>query len=54
MTLLPLFQNTPILRRPGLATFADIIKILTTFIKAIMQGMCHANYIFFGSSLGKV
>ena len=31
------FQRIFILRRPGVAIFAEIIKILTTFIKAILQ-----------------
>ena len=29
----PLFQNNFILRRPGVVIFADIIKIVTFFIK---------------------
>ena len=33
MTSQPLFQNTSILRKPGVATFPDIIKIVTMFIK---------------------
>ena len=33
----PLFQNTAILRQPGVAIFGDIIKIVTTFIKAIIK-----------------
>ena len=33
MTSKPLFQNTFILRRPRLAIFAEIIKIITMFIK---------------------
>ena len=31
------FQKTFILRRSEVAIFADIIKILTTFIKAILK-----------------
>ena len=31
------FQNTPILRRPGVAIFAGIIKIVTMFIKKIKK-----------------
>ena len=31
------FQNTLILRRPGVTIFADIIKIVTIFIKTIIQ-----------------
>ena len=31
------FQNILILRRPGVAIFADIIKIVTTFIKKIIK-----------------
>ena len=37
MTQQPLFQTTPILRRPGVAIFAGIIKIVTTFIEAISK-----------------
>ena len=37
MTSQPLFQNTFILRRPGVAIFADIIKIVTMFIKNFFQ-----------------
>ena len=37
MTSLPLFQNTITLRRPGVAIFADIIKIITRFIKEIFK-----------------
>ena len=37
MTSQPFFQNTLILRRPGVAIFADIIKIVTMFIKTIIQ-----------------
>ena len=33
MTPQRLFQNTFILRRPGVVNFADIIKIATMFIK---------------------
>ena len=36
MTSHPLFQNTVILRRPGVAMFADIIKIISRFIKKIL------------------
>ena len=32
-----LFQNTLILRRPGVVIFADIIKILTRFVKTITK-----------------
>ena len=31
--VITLFQNTPILIKPGEAIFADNIKIVTTFIK---------------------
>ena len=34
MTSEPLFQNTLIWKRPGVDIFADIIKIVTMFIKA--------------------
>ena len=37
MTLQPLFQNSFILRRPGVAIFAEIIKIITKFIKKIFK-----------------
>ena len=37
MTSQTLFQNTVILRRPGVAIFADIIKIITRFIKKISK-----------------
>ena len=37
MTSKTLFQNTVILRRPGVAIFADIIKIITRFIKKIFK-----------------
>ena len=33
----PLLQNTFILRRPGVATFAGIIKIGTMIIKTILK-----------------
>ena len=33
----PLFQNTLILRRPGVVIFADIIKIVTMFFKTITK-----------------
>ena len=33
MTSQLLFQNTFLLRRPGVANFADIIKVSTIFIK---------------------
>ena len=31
------FQNRLILRRPGVAIFADIIKIVTMFIKTVIK-----------------
>ena len=37
MTPKNLFQNTVILRRPGVAIFADIIKIVTFFIKKSLK-----------------
>ena len=37
MTSQPLFQNTFILRRPGVVIFADIIKVVTMFIKTITK-----------------
>ena len=33
----PFLQKPVILRRPGLAIFADIIKIVTMFIKTILK-----------------
>ena len=38
MTSYSLFQNTVILRRPGIAIFADIIKTKIRFIKQIFKG----------------
>ena len=35
--VITLFKNTVILRRPGVAIFADIIKIVTMFIKTIVK-----------------
>ena len=37
MTSEPWFQNTYILRRPGVASFAYIIKILTMFLETIFK-----------------
>ena len=37
MTLKPLFQNTIILKRPTVAMFVDIIKIVTMFISTIFK-----------------
>ena len=37
MTSLTLFQNTIGLRRPGVAAFAGIIKIVTIFIKTTFK-----------------
>ena len=37
ITAKPLFQNNFILRRPKVAIFADIIKIVTILIKAIFK-----------------
>ena len=37
MTAYRLFQNTVVLRRPRVAIFVDIIKILTSFIKKIFK-----------------
>ena len=37
MTIKPLFQETVILRRPGVAILADIIKIITRFVKKIFK-----------------
>ena len=37
MTSLPLFQNIVILKRPRVAIFDDIIKIVNIFIKTIFK-----------------
>ena len=37
MTYKSLFSNIFILRRPGVANFADIIKVLTMFIKKVRR-----------------
>ena len=37
MTSQPLLRNTLILRRPGVIIFADIIKIVTMFIKKLLK-----------------
>ena len=37
MTSQPLFQNTFILRRPGVSIFAAIVKIVTIFIRKPLQ-----------------
>ena len=37
MTSQPLFQNTFILRRPGVSIFADIIKIVTFLLKISLK-----------------
>ena len=37
MTAWPLFQQTIVLRRPGVAIFVDIIKIIIRFIKQIFK-----------------
>ena len=41
----PLFRNTVILRRPGVALFVDIIKIVTRFIKQIFKDLRKAKRI---------
>ena len=43
MTSQPLFQNTVILRGPEVAIFADIIKIVTRFIKEIFKDSIKAK-----------
>ena len=35
--VITIIQNTLILRRPGVGILADIIKIITTFIKTITK-----------------
>ena len=35
--VITIFQNTLILRRPGVVIFADIIKIVIMFIKTITE-----------------
>ena len=37
MTSQPLFQNTIILRRPGVVIFDESIKIIATFIKTTLK-----------------
>ena len=37
MTSQPLYQNTFMLRKPRVAIFADIIKIVAMFIKTIFK-----------------
>ena len=37
MTSKPFFQKKIILREPGIANFADIIKIGTMFVKTILK-----------------
>ena len=37
MTSYSFFQNTLILRRPAVAIFDDVIKVITVFIKTIIQ-----------------
>ena len=39
----PLFQNTLILRRPGVAIFVDIIKTVTMFVKTIIKALRKVN-----------
>ena len=39
MMSLPLFQNTLIIRRPRVSIFADIIKIVTIFLKTIIKNL---------------
>ena len=36
--VIPFLLKTSILRRPGVATFADIITIMIMFIKTILKG----------------
>ena len=43
--VIPLFQNVVSLRRPGVAIFADIIKIITRFIKQILKDSIKAKRI---------
>ena len=45
MTSQPLFQNTVTLRRPRVAIFADIIKIITRFIKEVIKDSRKVNRI---------
>ena len=45
MTSQNLFQNTFILRKPRVAIFVDIIKIVTTFIKKIFKDSENAKRI---------
>ena len=41
------FQNIFVLRRPGLAIFADIIKIVTMFIKTTLKDSIKVRRIKF-------
>ena len=43
--VLNFFQKTFILKRPGVAIFADIIKIVTMFIKTILKGSIKVSKI---------
>ena len=45
MTSYALFQNTVILRRSEVAIFADIIKIITKFIKKLFKDSRIKNYV---------
>ena len=45
MTSQPLFQNTFHLRRPRVAFFANIIKIVTVFIETIFKGSKKVKWI---------
>ena len=45
MTSLHLFLNIFVSRRPGVANFADIINILTMFIKKIFEDSKKKIYI---------
>ena len=45
MTSLSLFQNTFIFRKPEVAIFADIIKIVIIFIRTIFEVSIKVNII---------
>ena len=62
MTSQPLYQNTFILRKPWVAIFADIIKIVAMFIKTIfkdskklkeLEVMCQMQFISAFLVIGK-
>lgn len=45
MTLQTLFQNTIILRKPGVANFTNIIKITITLFQQLLKVKTITNYV---------